>query len=172
MVGRRGRKTSAASTVWAGTWLCLLAVSTLSSGCRGESSDAVVDRLWISEIPRSGRANFVAFALSSQKGRSFGVVHDGSLYRGSHRALNFKQLAPGRFELLWLQEQRKARVEAEKCRPSAGFDYCVVMRGMGFGATRFQSRKRWRLRITPGKKPLSSTEIWNEAQSLLQLQSP
>lgn len=119
----------------------------LGLGCRGESSDAVVDRLWISELPRSARANFVAFALSSQKGRSFGLLHEGSVYRGSHRAFAWKQLAPGKFELQWLQEQRKARVVAEKCRPSAGFDHCVVMRGLGFGATRFQSRKRWRLRL-------------------------
>ncbi len=115
------------------------------AGCGGKPSTDVTNRLWVSAVPTSPRQATTAFAIVDARGRNIGVFHQGSLYEAKHRAFNWKARGD-KAQLTLLQDNDTHELRVETCKPTRGFDRCVMLHGDPTGAVRYQSRKRWALR--------------------------
>lgn len=106
----------------------------------------MTERLWVSDVPTSPRTPISAFLVTKTTGDKFvGAFFRGSLYRGGHDVFSWKA-ARGGAEVRFLQDGSTARLSFETCKPSRGFDHCVLVSGDPTGARRYQSRKRWNVR--------------------------
>jgi hypothetical protein len=117
----------------------------LAAGCGGGDAD-VTGRLWVSRLPTSPRTEFTAFATIPVRGAQYGgSFHHGTLLRGQHDVFRWKSLGAEQAELVFLQDGSRRVVEFTRCRPSAGFDRCLTLKGGPWGVERYQSRERWRV---------------------------
>ncbi len=115
------------------------------TGCGKPPSAVVTNRLWVSTVPTSPRQATTAFAIASARGRNIGVFHRGSVYEAKHQAFNWAARGE-RAQLTLLQDNETHELRVETCKPSRGFDRCVMLHGDPTGAVRYQSRKRWAFR--------------------------
>lgn len=121
-----------------------------ATGCGTTPSTDVTNRLWVSSVPTSPRQGTTAFAIVGTKGRNLGVLHSGSVYESRHQM--FTWTAQGeKAKLVLLQSNEAHAIRIETCKPSRGFDRCVMLQGDPSGAVRYQSRKRWALRGRSGQ---------------------
>jgi hypothetical protein len=131
--------------------LCLAPIA----GCGGGSSAEATERLWVSSVPTNPKARTTAFLTTrTSDGKYIGAFFQGSLYRGGHDVFRWKAQAKNAATVEFLQDGQTARLKFEECKPSRGFDYCIIVHGDPTGAGKYQSRKRWAVR-RPGKKTAS-----------------
>ncbi len=116
------------------------------AGCGGNSDATAAERLWVSTVPTSPKKPISAFlATKAKDGKYIGAFFSGSLYRGGHDVFIWTSRKGGA-DLEFLQDGSKARLRFETCKPSKGFDHCIIVKGDPTGAGRYQSRKRWTTR--------------------------
>lgn len=117
-------------------------------GCGKAPSTDLTNRLWVSAVPTSPRQATAAFVIVGARGRNIGMLHEGSAYEARHRAFGWApQGKRGEVaHMTLLQDNSVHEVRVETCKPSLGFDRCVMLHGDPAGAVRYQSRKRWALR--------------------------
>lgn len=116
-------------------------------GCGDPGPATATDRLWVSELPTNPRAEITAFVVTRVRGdRHVGAFWQGTVFRGGHDLFEWTSTGKGRATMHFYQDERDRRVRIETCKPSAGFDHCIVLHGDPKGKGRYQSRKRWRLR--------------------------
>lgn len=121
------------------------------SGCRSEPSSPT-ERLWVSNIPTDPKAPLTAFlTMRSSEDRYLGAFFQGSLLRGGHDVFQWEDSGNNRARVQFLQDGRRADLRLETCKPTRGFDYCLMVHGDPTGTVRYQSRKRWVVR-RPGRK--------------------
>jgi hypothetical protein len=141
-------------------------VALLAAGCGGGDAD-VMGRLWVSRLPSSPRTEFTAFAAVRVRGaRHGGSFHHGTLLRGQHDVFRWKFLGADRAELVFLQDGSRRVVELGRCRPSAGFDRCLTLRGGPWGVERYESREHWRV----GRGKAANSEFGLEVEMATYLQ--
>jgi hypothetical protein len=137
-------------------WSSLVLVLT---ACGGPDVAAPTERLWISTVPTSAKQEISAFVTTrSRDDRFIGAFFHGSALRGHHDV--FSWVADGRdaAKLTFLQDGKTQKVRFESCKPSRGFDYCLIVHGDPTGARQYQSRKRWSVR-RPGKRALELVSV-------------
>ena len=118
------------------------ALSTFAACSKGPPAE-VADRLWVAEMPTSPRSTIDAFVLTEVGKRSVGSFYHGSLYRGTHDSFLWTTKAKDRGVIHMLQDQRDHEVRTRSCKPTTGFDQCILLEGDPKGVVRYQSRKRW-----------------------------
>jgi hypothetical protein len=124
----------------------------LLGGCEGSNTGSPTDRLWVSGIPKNPKASLTAFITARTTGDKFiGAFFSGSVLRGSHDVFEWKNEGEDGAVLKFLQDEKTQRVRIETCKPTTGFDYCIMLHGDPKRIERYQSRKRWTVR-RPGKK--------------------
>ncbi len=135
----------------------ILAASCAS--CGGSGAATATERLWVSAVPTSTKAQFSAFVTTrTAEGKYLGALFRGSALRGNHDVFTWKDAGEGGAALVFLQDGRAARIRFEACAPTRGFDHCLLVRGNDAFAQKYQSRKRWAVR-RPGKKALDAVMI-------------
>jgi hypothetical protein len=116
-------------------------------GCRDPGPGTATDRLWISELPTSPRKPITAFLVTRTHGaRLAGAFFQGSAFRGEHDLFEWQPKAQGRATIRFFQDDEVTSVRFETCKPSHGFDHCIVLHGDPKGVERYQSRRRWVVR--------------------------
>jgi hypothetical protein len=115
-------------------------------GCGGKGEATAAERLWVSTVPTNPKQLTSAFlATKAKDGKYVGVFLHGSLYRAVHDVFTWAPKKGGA-DITFLQDGTGARLRFETCKPSRGFDYCMIVKGDPTGAMRYQSRKRWAVR--------------------------
>ena len=114
------------------------------AGCGGGGEATATERLWVSGIPTNPKTSITAFATTRHGDAKYlGAFFSGTLLRGGHDVFEWHERGKGRAELQFLQDGTKASVRLETCKPSTGFDHCLLVHGDPTGTVRYQSRKRW-----------------------------
>ncbi len=127
-----------------------------AGGC-GSSSNAPTERLWVSGVPTSTRAEISAFVTTrTGEGKFLGAFFSGSLLRGKHDVFEWEDDGADAAKLKFLQDGKVRRIRIEPCKPSTGFDRCILVHGDPTGKVRYQSRKRWTVKRPGGKKDLAT----------------
>lgn len=121
------------------------------AGCGSKDNATAAERLWISAVPTSPKQPISAFlATKAKDGKYIGAFFTGSLYRGGHDVFTWSPRSGGA-DVVFLQDGSKARLRFESCKPSKGFDHCLIVKGDPTGTGRYQSRKRWSVRRGKGE---------------------
>jgi hypothetical protein len=124
----------------------------LLGGCGGKDTGSPTERLWVSAIPKNPKASLTAFITTRTTGDKFvGSFFHGSLLRGGHDVFEWRNDGEDAAVLKFLQDDDAKRVRFETCKPTTGFDFCLIVHGDPKRAERYQSRKRWTVR-RPGRK--------------------
>jgi hypothetical protein len=131
---------------------CLLTVavaSLLATGCKGGSPStevAVHDRLWLTAVPKSMKAEVGAFIIiRASENKQYGFLFKGSLLRGYYDTFHWAPEGEGRATMRTIQDDKNHKIRMEPCEADTGFQYCVQLHGDPQGVVRYQSRKRWGL---------------------------
>jgi len=66
------------------------------------------------------------------------------------------KLQPIAARIVMLQSGREYEIEVESCKPSPGFDMCILVKGNPTGNDRFESRKRW---VIPRRRKGETVDI-------------
>lgn len=142
------------------TWVGLASWGVVAAmGCGGGQAVTPTERLWISGVPTDPKAELTAFVtMRTSEDRYLGAFFQGTLYRGGHDVFEWTPTAKDRASLQFMQDGRKTAVRLESCKPSTGFDHCILVHGDPTGTTRYQSRKRWVVR-RPGRKRDAATGL-------------
>lgn len=130
-----------------------------SAACGGGDASTPTERLWVSTVPTSAKQEISAFITTRTRDDKYiGAFFRGSALRGQHDV--FSWVADGRdaAKLTFLQDGSTRRVRFESCKPSRGFDLCLIVHGDPTGAKQYQSRKRWNVR-RPGKRALAAMDV-------------
>lgn len=131
--------------------LVLAPVALQSAGCGGGTATAT-ERLWISGLPSSPKTRITAFATTrTGEGKYLGAFFQGTVLRGGHDVFEWRSEGTDRATLQFLQDGTTAKIRFEPCKPTTGFDHCLLVHGDPTGTKRYQSRKRWVVK-RPGKK--------------------
>lgn len=126
------------------TPFALAGVALLSLGACSKAPPAdIADRLWVAEMPTSPRSQVDAFVLTEVGKRAGGSFFHGSLFRGSHDSFLWTSKSKDRGVIRILQDQQDFEVRTRSCKPTVGFDQCILLEGDPKGVVRYQSRKRW-----------------------------
>lgn len=142
-----------------------VAVVTMA-GCGG-SEATVTERLWISAIPKSPKTPITAFATMATDGdKFFGAFFSGTLLRGGHDVFEWRPDGNDRASLKFLQDGKKTKIRIETCKPTTGFDHCVIVHNDPTGAGRYQSRKRWVVRRPGRRKAVAGTFVLDVLEQL------
>ncbi len=144
------------------TPLCIAQRAALSSvlvlglgACGNQGEATATERLWVSSVPTNPKQPITAFlATRTSDGKYLGAFFKGSLYRGGHDVFEWKSRSGSTAELRFMQDGSTASLKFESCKPSRGFDHCLLVSGDPTGTRRYQSRKRWTVRR--GKKTVPS----------------
>ncbi|HET6584593.1 MAG TPA: hypothetical protein VFG69_14140 [Nannocystaceae bacterium] len=129
----------------------VLAALAASACGGGPSAGAPTERLWVSGVPTSAKAELSAFVTTRQgSGKFLGAFFHGSALRGHHDVFEWVEDGKDAAKLKFLQDGSTRRLRFETCEPTRGFDYCMIVKGDPTGAERYQSRKRWIVR-RPGR---------------------
>ena len=133
-----------------------LAIFVSAAGCGGGGQATATERLWVSGVPTNPKTPITAFATTRHgEAKYLGAFFKGTLLRGGHDVFQWHDRGKGRAELQFLQDGTKASVRLESCKPSTGFDHCLLVHGDPTGTVRYQSRKRWVVR-RPGRGKASA----------------
>lgn len=136
-------------------WSVVLVSTALAAaiGCgSGPSPGTPTERLWVSGVPTSAKAEISAFVTTRQgSGKFLGAFFHGSALRGHHDVFEWTDDGKDAAKLKFLQDGKQRRLRFETCEPTRGFDYCMIVHGDPTGAKTYQSRKRWIVR-RPGRK--------------------
>ncbi|MEM6995259.1 MAG: hypothetical protein AAF721_32415 [Myxococcota bacterium] len=128
----------------------LAAAAPLGCGSAGEAT--ATERLWVSAVPTNAKTPITAFVTTRHGDDKYlGAFFSGTLLRGGHDVFEWRPRAKGRAELQFLQDGARVDIRLETCKPTTGFDHCLLVRGDPTGAVKYQSRKRWVVK-RPGKK--------------------
>ncbi len=126
------------------TLVSLIALA--GSACGGRDEATAAERLWISTVPTSPKQPISAFmATKAKDGKYIGAFFSGSVYRGGYDVFTWAPRSGGA-DVTFLQDGAKVRLRFESCKPSGGFDHCIMLQGDPTGTVRYQSRKRWAVR--------------------------
>lgn len=138
-----------------------------AAACGGGSSPATpTERLWVSGVPTSPKAEISAFVTTRQSGGKFlGAFFHGSALRGHHDVFEWHEDGKNGAHLVFLQDGKERDVRFETCTPTTGFDHCLIVHGDPTGAGKYQSRKRWVVR-RPGKKDVEPTMVLDAIEAL------
>ena len=137
--------------------VALLLLSTGLPGCGGGGEATPTERLWVSGVPTNPKMPITAFATTRHGEQKFlGAFFSGTLLRGGHDVFEWRDAGKGRAQLEFLQDGTKASIRLETCKPSTGFDHCLLVHGDPTGNVRYQSRKRWVVK-RPGRKDATVT---------------
>jgi hypothetical protein len=132
--------------------VCVLGLFVLVGGCGGKNTGSPTERLWVSGVPKNPKAPITAFITARTTGDKFiGSFFSGSMLRGGHDVFEWRNEGDDAAVLRFLQDGSSNRVRIETCKPTTGFDYCIIMHGDPTRTERYQSRKRWTVR-RPGKR--------------------
>lgn len=122
----------------------MLGTGLAAAGCSGEISTGLEGRLWVSGVPTSTKEPISALAF--RKGDDpYGILFRGTVYRGTHDVARWHADARDRGTMTLLADGTTYRLRLEACKPTRGFDHCIVLHGGPGGRERFLSRKRWGL---------------------------
>ncbi len=149
MPPRRSHRASRSLAAFAaGAVLCLLG----PAGCGSGAEATATERLWVSGVPTSPKDSLTAFITTrTSDGKYLGAFFRGSFYRGSHDVFSWRSDRKDAAKITFLQDGREAALKFETCKPTRGFDHCILMHGDPTGTRMYQSRKRWTVR-RPGRK--------------------
>ncbi len=78
-----------------------------------------------------------------------GAIFQGTAYRGVHNLVRWEPRDGSHGTagtLVLLADGARHKIRVETCRPSRGFDHCILMRGDPTGTRRYESRRRWALK--------------------------
>lgn len=114
-------------------------------GCGKSPGAKITERLWVSKLPKSPKETVTAFVISDVKERKLGTFYRGSVYRGAHEMFRWTG-DDGVGKMRLLQDGAEHKIKTESCKPSKGFDHCILVHGDPMGVVRYESRKRWALR--------------------------
>lgn len=132
--------------------VAILGVALLAVGCEGGQAGSPTERLWVSGLPSNPKAPITAFATTrTSSDKYIGAFFQGSMLRGGHDVFEWRSEGQDAATLKFLQDGETRRVRFETCKPTRGFDYCIVLHGDPTGTGRYQSRKRWTVR-RPGRR--------------------
>jgi len=135
-------------------------------GCGAPSPGTPTERLWVSGIPTSTKAEITAFITTrSTGGKYIGAFFRGSSLRGRHDVFEWIDDGKDAAKLRFLQDDKTTRIRIETCEPTTGFDHCILVHGDPTGTKRYQSRKRWVVR-RPGRKDVSPTMVMDALAEL------
>jgi len=127
--------------------LLLVCACGLLVGCRDGGTPTATERLWVTALPKSPKTTISAFfTTKGPRGRYVGAFFKGSMYRGGHDVFEWTVDGTDTARLRFMQDGSVRKIRLEPCKPSVGFDYCMLVHGDPTGAKRYQSRKRWALR--------------------------
>ncbi|MCH9682071.1 MAG: hypothetical protein K0V04_11605 [Deltaproteobacteria bacterium] len=130
----------------------ILGSAGLVVSCGGGTTATATERLWVSGIPTNAKEPLTAFVtMRSGEDKFLGAFFHGTLLRGSHDVFNWEPTGNGRARVEYLQDGHYANLRFESCKPSTGYDHCLLVTGGPTGTQRYQSRKRWVVR-RPGRK--------------------
>lgn len=141
------------------TFTALVPLVLACAACGGGDTASPTERLWVSTVPTSAKQEISAFITTRTRDDKYiGAFFHGSALRGRHDV--FSWVADGRdaAKLTFLQDGKTSRVRFETCKPSRGFDMCLIVHGDPTGAKQYQSRKRWNVR-RPGKRALAAMDV-------------
>jgi len=128
---------------------CVLFAST--SACGGGGEATATERLWVSAVPTNPKMPITAFATTRHGDAYLGAFFSGTALRGSHDTFRWRPTGKARAELEFLQDGAKVDLQLDTCKPTTGFDHCLLVLGDPTGAVRYQSRKRWVVK-RPGRR--------------------
>lgn len=121
-------------------------------GCGGGGAANTTERLWVSGIPTNPKQELTAFlTMRSDEDRYLGAFFQGTLLRGGHDVFRWTPTGDAKAQIELLQDGKIANLSFESCKPTKGFDYCLMVKGDPTGNVKYQSRKRWVVR-RPGRK--------------------
>lgn len=113
-------------------------------GCGGGGEATATERLWVSGVPTNPKTPLTAFATTRHGDDKYlGAFFSGTLLRGSHDVFEWRDQGTARAQLHFLQDGAKVEIRLDTCKPTTGFDHCLLVRGDPTGTVRYQSRKRW-----------------------------
>ena len=99
-----------------------------AAGCGGDSTATATERLWISNVPTDPKIPMTAFVtMRSGEDRFLGAFFQGSLLRGHHDVFHWTPGAKNHAQVEFLQDGRKVQLKLETCKPSTGFDHCLLV---------------------------------------------
>lgn len=140
-----------------------LALAPVACGGGGEAT--ATERLWVSTVPTNPKTPLTAFAtMRTGEGKYLGAFFSGTLLRGGHDVFEWHDKGKSAAELEFLQDGNKHQIRLATCKPTTGFDHCLMVHGDPTGTVRYQSRKRWVVK-RPGKRKSSQPVL--EAMSVL-----
>jgi hypothetical protein len=132
--------------------VAFLLLSGAAPGCGGGGEASPTERLWVSGVPTNPKMPITAFATTRHgDGKFLGAFFSGTMLRGGHDVFEWRDTGKGRAQLKFLQDGLQASIRLETCKPSTGFDHCLLVHGDPTGNVRYQSRKRWVVK-RPGRK--------------------
>jgi len=146
------------SVVWG--LVLLLGVGLGATACTPEDPDDPRGRLWLSALPTDAKQNFTGFFVVEVRGQSIGMFQRGSAYSGRYDLFRWHPTDEGAV-IEWLQSERRYAVKVESCEPDTGFDRCLLLHGDPTRTVRYQSRKRWRVKLRDSAKAPSWQQIVN-----------
>ena len=127
-------------------------VALLPLGCGGVVEAEATERLWVSAVPTTAKTSISAFATTRHGDDTYiGAFFTGTALRGGHNAFRWRPTGQARAQLEFLQDGAKVDVRLERCKPTTGFDHCLLVRGDPTGAVKYQSRNRWVVK-RPGRR--------------------
>lgn len=134
-----------------------ISVVLLAAGCTGGAPAPATQRLWVSALPDSPRAQVTAFATVRVEAKNYvGSFYRGSALKGEHQAIRWQPSAERGATITFLHDNATREVTLRPCKPDRGFHHCVRLVGGPYGVERYQSRKRWVL--PPGTRAASVLE--------------
>ncbi len=134
------------------TSLAAIAVASAPIACGGGGEATATERLWVSAVPTNAKTPMTAFATTRYGDDKYlGAFFSGTLLRGGHDVFEWHDRGKGRAQLQFLQDGARVDIRLETCKPTTGFDHCLLVRGDPTGAVKYQSRKRWVVK-RPGKR--------------------
>ncbi|MCA9650432.1 MAG: hypothetical protein H6712_25215 [Myxococcales bacterium] len=123
-----------------------------TASCGGGGAASPTERLWVSGVPTNPKDDLTAFlTMRTEEDRYLGAFFQGTLLRGGHDVFRWTPVGDERAQIEFLQDGKRVALRFETCKPSKGFDHCILVHGDPTGTQRYQSRKRWVVR-RPGRK--------------------
>lgn len=118
-----------------------------------DGEQLVLDRIWISHIPKNERDTINVFAAISEE--PFGVFQAASQWKGAYELFHYEARG-NELKVVFPQNNDRETVKhtAKRCSEN-GMDFCLELSGGSRGVKRYYSRKGWEIDHVDSAKQLA-----------------